>query len=326
MDHPMKRYSTLHLTVIVLLAAFLSSCASTPAAQHARSRGSLRSTETLQTFSREVIDAANSFKDLSGPARCDVKVIQITYESIGLKGEPETLSAGLFVPERCEGPFPLVAQAHGTRSERDRLTSEVGPQSDVVTFFAARGYLVVAPDYLGLGKSDFPFHPYLHAESEASAIIDSIRAARATAGKLELPLGEQVMLFGYSQGGHAIMAAQREIERHHGNEIHLAASAPMAGPYYLSQTILGAWFGYTAGQPNLLASELLSYVIVSFNRTYKTIYREPTQVFRGTLCPDRRTVVLRLAEHRADSHRKASAAWRQAQRTENTGLHGCISA
>jgi pimeloyl-ACP methyl ester carboxylesterase len=274
----MKPSMTLHLALIALLAAVLTSCASAPASQ-SRTRGTLKSADVLQTISRDAINAGNSFKEISGPARCDVEVIQLTYESVGIHGEPETLSAGLFVPERCEGPFPLIAQAHGTRSERDRLTTEVGPQSDTVTFFAARGYLVVAPDYLGLGKSDFPFHPYLHAESEASAIIDSIRAARSAARKLDVKIGAQVMLFGYSQGGHAAMAAQREIERHYSDEIHLSASAPMAGPYYLSQTIMGSWFGYTAGQQNLMASELLAYVIVSLNRTYGTIYREPDQVF-----------------------------------------------
>ena len=39
--------------------------------------------------------------------------------------------------------------------------------------YAAQGYAVVATDYLGYAKSNYSFHPYLHADSEASSVIDS---------------------------------------------------------------------------------------------------------------------------------------------------------
>jgi pimeloyl-ACP methyl ester carboxylesterase len=216
---------------------------------------------------------------LSGEAQCDVKVVQVIYESIGVDGEPATLSAGLYIPERCAGPFPLLAQAHGTQSERQSLTTQLGPGDDVIAFFAARGYLVVTTDYLGLGESNFRYHPYLHADSEASAIIDSIRAAKLAAQRLGVSINDQVMLFGYSQGGHAAMAAQREIERNHRDEIRLVAAAPMAGPYSLSMTFLGSWFGVTAGQENTLATGLLAYALVSYNKVYGSLYERPEEVF-----------------------------------------------
>lgn len=268
-----------HRLASALLAPLLiAACASNPTPAPG-ARGAFNDVQTLRTFSREAIDQANQQRTLSGAARCDVKVVQLTYQSIGVKGEPVTLSAGLFVPERCAGPFPLAAQAHGTQSDKNRLTTQVGPGSAAIAFFAARGYLVVAADYLGLGKSDYPYHPYLHADSEASAIIDSIRAAQAAATKLEIPLNRQVMLFGYSQGGHAAMAAQREIERSHRDEINLVASAPMAGPYNLTQTFLGSWFGYTGGEKNGLASELFAYAVISYNNVYGTLYAQPRQLF-----------------------------------------------
>lgn len=271
---------SLHHRLALSLATvvFVAACASN-ARNDQRLRGAVNSIETLQGFSRKSIDEENDHLGLSGNARCDVKIVQLTYESIGVKGESETLSAGLYVPEHCQGPFPLVAYAHGTQSDRQRLTTKVGPGNAVVAFFAARGYLVVATDYLGLGKSGYPYHPYLHAESEASAIIDSIRAAKGAAEQLGIPIANQVMLLGYSQGGHAAMAAQREIERSHRGEINLVASAPMAGPYNLSQTFLGSWFGYTAGEENVLASELFSYAVVSYNKVYGTLYTQPKQLF-----------------------------------------------
>jgi pimeloyl-ACP methyl ester carboxylesterase len=262
----------------LLVAALVNACASTTH-QNPRTRGALVSVETVQRFSRESIDKANRHLALSGEALCDVKVVQLTYESIGVKGEPEVLSAGMYVPENCPHPYPLLAQAHGTQVERRRGATDVGPRDRAITFFAARGYLVVTADYLGLGKSDYPYHPYLHADSEASAIIDAIRAGKAAAQRLNVPLDGKVMLFGYSQGGHAAMAAQREIERSHRGEINLVASAPMAGPYNLTQTFLGSWFGQTAGDRNALASELFSYAVVSYNRVYGTLYAKPNQLF-----------------------------------------------
>jgi len=68
-----------------------------------------------------------------------------------------------------------------------------------MTFFVAQGYAVVATDYLGYALSEYPFHPYMHADSEASAVIDSIRAARHAAKALGLALNGKVMLSGYSQ-------------------------------------------------------------------------------------------------------------------------------
>lgn len=264
---------------LVLLAAALSiSCTSTRVDDR-RDRGTLDNFETLQSFTRQSIDGANRHIALSGPAQCNVKVVQLTYDSIGVHGEPVKLSAGMYIPDDCPGPFPLLAEAHGTESDRKHLATNVGPGSTSVAFFAARGYVVVVADYLGLGKSDYPYHPYLHADSEASAIIDSIRAAKSTAQQLNVSMDYRLMLFGYSQGGHAAMAAQREIEQHHRNEFNLVAAAPMAGPYHLSQTFLSSWFGYTGGGENTLASELLSYTVVSYNRIYGTLYKRPGQLF-----------------------------------------------
>jgi pimeloyl-ACP methyl ester carboxylesterase len=133
---------------------------------------------------------------------------------------------------------------------------------------------------LGLGRSDYKFHPYLHADSEASAIIDALRAARSLSGELKAPLSGKVMLAGYSQGGHAAMAAQRAIERDNSAEFNLVASAPMSGPYSLSQTFLGSWSGITAAGTNTLAPYLLAYTLAGMQGVYGNIYGNPQQVFR----------------------------------------------
>jgi pimeloyl-ACP methyl ester carboxylesterase len=248
--------------------------------------GEVLSSVTLKTFTLAAMDAElGDQRDYIGAPRCDVRLIDLTYATLGVHGEPATASAMLLLPEgkTCEGPYPLLGWARGTDTQRNSEQAQSllkSGDSPLLAFFAAQGYAVVATDYLGLGRSDYKFHPYLHADSEASAIIDALRAARSLSGELKAPLSGKVMLAGYSQGGHAAMAAQRAIERDNSAEFNLVASAPMSGPYSLSQTFLGSWSGITAAGTNTLAPYLLAYTLAGMQGVYGNIYGNPQQVFR----------------------------------------------
>lgn len=79
---------------------------------------------------------------------------------------------------------------------------------------ASYGYLVVAPDYLGLESGDPTYgelHPYLVGEPTAIASIDAVRAAAKLdpsdrGGACASP---RVVTFGGSQGGHAALWVDR---------------------------------------------------------------------------------------------------------------------
>jgi predicted esterase len=154
----------------------------------------------------------------------------------------------------CPGPYPLIAYARGTENDFGRTLADRSDRETVLlaTTFAAQGYAVVATDYLGYAGSDYAYHPYLHAESAATTIIDSIRAARAVLRDLDVPLADALFVTGYSQGGHAAMAAHRAIERDRPAGIAVTASAPMSGPYDLSLNLSQQ----AAGLPVLLASRV----------------------------------------------------------------------
>lgn len=250
-------------------------------------RGTVLKATTLKLYGRAGIEAGLGPRaDFIGRPSCDVKLLDLTYATVGVKGEPATASAMLLLPEGegCRGPHPLLGWGRGTEMKRTSSQAEellrIG-DSPLLTFFAARGYAVVSTDYLGLGRSDYPFHPYLHADTEASAIIDALRAARAVGGRLGFDFSGQVMLAGYSQGGHSALAAQREIERAHADEFDLVASAPMSGPYALERTFLDQWTGTGPYGTNDLAPALFAYAVVSMQRVYGDIYASPGEVFRA---------------------------------------------
>lgn len=250
-------------------------------------RGSILEMTTLKQYSRAEIAAQidPSQQKLVGAPLCDVKLVALRYTTIGVQGEPAIASAMLLVPEgeSCTKAMPLLGWARPTEMRRDSAQADELKSSDyspVLNFFASQGYVVAATDYLGLGHSDYPYHPYLHAASEASAIIDALRAGRAASEQLHAPLSGKVMLAGYSQGGHAAMAAQREIEKDLLKEFNLVATAPMSGPYALEQTFIDSWSGSSEQGPNALAPYLLSYAAVSMQRVYGNLYTKPQELFQ----------------------------------------------
>lgn len=130
---------------------------------------------------------------------------RILYRSRGLKGEPIAASGIAIAPVGPPPPGgrPVVVWAHPTTG----VVPKCAPSLSLSFFHKVqgllpmleRGYVVVAPDYPGLGTAG-P-HPYLIGESEARAVLD---AARAVA-RLPVGAGNRFVVWGHSQGGHAAL-------------------------------------------------------------------------------------------------------------------------
>lgn len=229
----------------------------------------------LATLTKAQIDGGPLLQ-LTGPAKCDVKVVSLNYNTIGVKGEKTNSSGVMLVPAgTCTASASLVAYAKGTDVQKPRTLANPGDSETflLAAFYAAQGYAVVATDYLGYAKSTYSYHPYLHADSEATTVIDSIRAARNAAGTAGATLSGKVMVTGYSQGGHASMAAHRAIERDNAAEINVVAGAHLAGPYNLSGATksTNAIAGYQFFTP---------FLVTSYQKVYGDVYSNVTQAFK----------------------------------------------
>lgn len=266
----MNRIHRLGLTVLVV---GLVSCGTDEP-----SRGSLIDNPVvITTVTKESIDAG-PLKSLTGAAKCDVKVVSLNYVTIGVSGESSNASGVMLVPTGtgCTSAAGLVAYAKGTDVQKPRTLAN--PQDSetllLAAMYAAQGYAVVATDYLGFAKSNYAFHPYLHADSEASSVIDSIRAARNAASTVGASLSGKVMLTGYSQGGHASMAAHRAIERDNATEINVVAGAHLAGPYNLSGSLKS---------PAVIAGYqfFVPYLVTSWQKIYGNVYSKVADAFKA---------------------------------------------
>ena len=146
----------------------------------------------------------------TGGAPDGIISFRFLYRSEGAKGEPTAVTGLAYRPE---GPpprrgFPTIVYAHGTTGIADPCAPSYSPSSvALVKDLVAAGYAVVQTDYVGLGTPGA--HPYMHGPSEGRAVLDSLVAAREID---ELSLApDQAALWGYSQGGHAVLAASQMV-------------------------------------------------------------------------------------------------------------------
>jgi pimeloyl-ACP methyl ester carboxylesterase len=235
---------------------------------------------TLTTAQIDAATASSGLQALSGTAKCGVKVVALNYHTRGPADEDTNASGALLVPTGagagCSAAAPLVAYAKGTDVEKPRTLADPADSETflLIAMYAAQGYVVVATDYLGYAKSTFPYHPYLHADSEAVSVIDSIRAARNASTSVGATLSGKVMITGYSQGGHSSMAAHRAAERDDAAEINVVAGAHLAGPYNLSGSfkLTSAIAGYQFFVP---------FIVNSYQKVYGNVYSDVSTVYKA---------------------------------------------
>lgn len=138
----------------------------------------------------------------------------MTYKMLGQNGKETMATTLLFVPG---GPTPaggwkIVAWAHGTTGVADQCAPSRNITNPVIqgmiSQFLEAGYVVVAPDYEGLGEpSGRELHPFLNVKSEAYSITDAVVAARSYLAEQGKLVSRQWMTVGHSQGGQAALGA-----------------------------------------------------------------------------------------------------------------------
>lgn len=161
------------------------------------------------------------------------KGYRIVYRTTGMKDEPIAATGAVFFPTSEAGVSrPIVAWAHGTTGVMEpcapTLKPEVAQTIQGIDLFASKGYVVVAPDYPGLGSPGD--HPYLIGDVAAHAVLDSVRAARSIE---EARASDRFIVWGHSQGGHAALFTGMQAHAF-APELKLAgvaAAAPVSRPF-----------------------------------------------------------------------------------------------
>ena len=209
-----------------------------------------------------------------------VRVYEITYRT-NYKGEEIIASGAVTIPETGEA-LPVLSYHHGTIFKDSRAPSNYGggltmePETALNMVIGSTGFICSAPDLIGYGSSTDKLHPYHISAPTAAASIDMLRAVKELCEKLNTGISGEYFITGYSEGGYAGMAVQKEIEQNHSAEFTLIASSLGAGAYHLSETVKRMAAG------NILVSPAyIAFLITAYNdhygwgRNLSGIFREP---------------------------------------------------
>lgn len=223
---------------------------------------------------------ANSVVKLVSVPLYPVTFYRVTYQTPDPAGNLTVASGLLLVPNKGPGRVsPLLSWQHATLTQETQAPSyadgtTTGTPSEAQLGFinASLGYIVIMPDYLGFGAAKSIFHPYVQASTLASASIDMIRASKTFLSQNGIGYNTQLFLGGYSEGGYATLATQREMETNLATEFTVTASEPGSGPYDVSNTA-SAVFATTnlAGVTDAGATAFLL-------KSYDVYYNNPSQL------------------------------------------------
>ncbi|MBB4078366.1 pimeloyl-ACP methyl ester carboxylesterase [Lewinella aquimaris] len=249
-----------HLTTLLLI---LFACTCVPAQTY------------VSVEEQETVTAAQLGLILPIATEYDVVNYKVRYTTLDAFNQPDTASGLLSIPKDRTLRFPMAVYMHGTVTNRDAVPSRQGTgERTLVSALTTSGYIVVAPDYIGLGDSD-GFHPYVHAASESSAGRDLILAAQQWMEEQEIAFNDQLFVTGYSQGGHAVQALHRDIQADPGpDSLVVTAGAHLSGPYSISGVMREA----TLSEDLPTLPGYIIYTYLSYNNVYG-IYDSLGQAF-----------------------------------------------
>ena len=246
----------------------------------------LVSTETAPDLLLELSLVSNAqILTLGGNLLCDVAVYHIEYTTVGGANEATMASGALMVPvglaSSCRGSRPMMLYAHGTSTDRAFNIADLAVQKNsegfFMAFFAAQGYIVVAPNYAGYDTSTLGYHPYLVADQQSKDMIDALNAARSALPTAASPLVQdngRLFITGYSQGGYVAMATHRAMQA---LGMTVTASAPMSGPYALAAFVDAV----LAGQVNGGAPVSFILLASAYQRAYMNVYASAGDVYEA---------------------------------------------
>ncbi|MFD3508071.1 lipase family protein [Nocardia sp. NPDC058666] len=182
---------------------------------------------------------------------------KLTYWTRGPHDSPMISSGAVYVPVGNAPPegWPVIAWAHGTVGVADHCAPTTAGRSErdiaYLEHWLARGYAIVATDYVGLGTPGV--HPYLDGKSAAHSVIDAVRAARAQ----DATLSARWVVMGQSQGAHAALFTSAMATREApeldfrgavatGPPSQMEKLLPTAGPWFPPLPLRGtaAYFAY----------------------------------------------------------------------------------
>lgn len=203
-----------------------------------------------------------SYDEDTLPEASDIQVIR--YNMSNVNGERAEATAMVFYPNtpQPQDGWRVVVWEHGTVGSGDSCAPSNNQLNNnfrgLASSLLAQGYVIVAPDYEGLGTQGI--HPYLNLKSAAQSAIYAVRAFKEQQGNR---FNGAWVSVGQSQGGHASLATAQFADEDPNYKAAVAAAPASSLGYIISEVAPQALSALVeAGQDNAakaVYAELLAY-------------------------------------------------------------------
>ncbi|AUX89957.1 MULTISPECIES: alpha/beta hydrolase family protein [Acinetobacter] len=203
-----------------------------------------------------------SYDEDTLPEASDIQVIR--YNMPNVNGERAEATATVFYPNtpQPQDGWRVVVWEHGTVGSGDSCAPSNNQLNNnfrgLASSLLAKGYVIVAPDYEGLGTRGI--HPYLNLKSAAQSAIYAVRAFKEQQGNR---FNGAWVSVGQSQGGHASLATAQFADEDPNYKAAVAAAPASSLGYIISEVAPQALSALVeAGQDNAakaVYAELLAY-------------------------------------------------------------------
>lgn len=223
-------------------------------------------------------DVPAPLKDFLKGFKIGLKAYKITYYTNNQNNVLVKATGLLMYPDRNYKLSTIVTD-HGTTDYRQNVPSnlkgimQVGFALELA--YALNGYIVMAPDYQGMGTGDGT-HMYVNYITEANATIDFVTAAKTVLNQQAVKQYDEYFLTGYSQGAHAAMSTLKRLSISNPTNLKFKYAFLGAGPYDLSESTMKKSF---LEKSIYSPSAFLANVINSCNNTgYQTYSNDISEV------------------------------------------------
>ena len=189
-----------------------------------------------------------------------VQAWRVEYWTTGQRGALLRVTGIVAAPREAVPPRPrrVIAWTHGAWGVAEKCAPSLSPNFFAVTAgmdAVRQGYVVVAPDYIGLASPTM--HPFLVGDDTAHSVLDAVRAARAIPGAAA---GNSFAVWGESQGAHAALWTAIAA-RSYAPDLNLVATAAVAPPTDLAANLRD-------GSDKNARALLLSFTLHSWSTLY----------------------------------------------------------
>lgn len=220
-----------------------------------------------------------------------IDAVKIDYTAIDINGAPVTVSGGVLIPKINTSALKgIVLYYHGTTVERVNVPSTFTTTTNVsgykdgilwAALWASQGYIVVMPDYIGLGDDAGEPHPYVEypAQNAQSGLAMMLAARTLLSKNYQIAATLPLDITGYSEGGAYSLEAAHLMQNNSGYStqlnLQLKKAVPLSGFFdpsgtgidYLFDNISNSnnkWYSYSPATSIASKPFLSAYLALTF--------------------------------------------------------------